>query len=322
MRPRPNPTLIGAFVLGALFLAVGGLLVLGSGGFFRKTATYVMYFDGNMGGLLVGAPVTFRGVRIGEVKRVSVDFSPDDLSLHIPVFVEVDPSLIHATSAIAGPVAYDDIVQRLVDRGLRAKLKLQSLVTGQMGVDLDFYPDKPARRLNGAGNPTELPTIPSDIEELERTLEKLPIETMIAKATSALEGIERVINGEKTANALAALAASMTHLERLAASLNERLPSMMDEAGATLVSVRRLADDADRMAAQLEKAAQSGDAAMRQATTTLATYNGVVAKDSPLGHELHETLAELRSAARSIRVMADYLETHPEALIRGKGGMP
>ncbi len=159
MSRQPNKTLIGAFVVGAVALAVAGLFIFSSGKFLKETRTFVLYFDGSLKGLDVGAPVNFKGIKIGSVTDIKVELESEDFSdIRIPVLVEIDPDMIKESSALLKKQDYQQwrerreamqkagkVIKSMIDRGLRAQLISQSMVTGKLMIQLDFYPDKPAR---------------------------------------------------------------------------------------------------------------------------------------------------------------------------------
>src|SRR5918996_2456565 len=174
MSKQASPTLIGAFVIGAIALVVAGLLVFGSGTFFADRLTWVTYFPGSVKGLRVGAPVNFRGVRIGEVTRIQVLYDEEDSSMLIPVVMEVLPEQVTVIDRGDGQRSERANIEDLIDRGLRAQLQTDSLVTGLLSVDLDFYPNMPVElvRIDDpklSGYP-EVPAIPSRMDELEQSL--------------------------------------------------------------------------------------------------------------------------------------------------------
>ena len=139
MSKQANKTLIGAFVVGAVALAVIGVLVFSSGEFFTEKRTFVMYFEGSVKGLDEGAPVIFRGVRIGSVTNIILRADPNDLSITIPIFVEIEPERFEmGGSRKHSP---EETSRILIQRGLKAELEMQSLVTGKLIVALDFFPD-------------------------------------------------------------------------------------------------------------------------------------------------------------------------------------
>jgi paraquat-inducible protein B len=134
---RANATIIGAFVLGAIVLLVAGILFFGSGTLLQKRIPIVSFFHGSVAGLQVGAPVTFRGVPVGEVKAIGIRIDPTTRALIIQVDMRVWPDKV----AVYGPRTPDDkLIPTLVAQGVAAQLARQSFVTGLLNVDLDFRP--------------------------------------------------------------------------------------------------------------------------------------------------------------------------------------
>jgi paraquat-inducible protein B len=165
---KANPAVIGGFVIGAIALVVLGLLAFGGANWLANRSKYVAYFPGSVKGLQVGAPVDFRGVTIGRVTDIKVRFNPQDVSAQIPVVVELDPTRIEVVGGeqiVAGEAG----AQRLIDAGFRAQLQSQSLLTGLLFVNLDFKKDTPVRLVGGDEGYPEIPTIPSEFEQLQQT---------------------------------------------------------------------------------------------------------------------------------------------------------
>lgn len=296
MSKQANKTLIGSFVLGAVVLIIAGVLIFGSGQIFVRLDKHVLYFKGSVKGLNVGAPVMFRGVKIGSVSDILLQFDTDDLSIRIPVVIEIDPESFTRIDDVKtwGAVNY---LELLIKNGLRAQLQMQSVVTGQLIVDLDFYPDKPERFVGGESKYPEIPTIPTDLEELARKIGNLPFEELFGKLVKAIEGIERIVNSPELIGSLGSLDKALIDIRSLLVNIDKQFIPLT-------TSLRETSD-----------AAQS---AFVQAEKTLSAFQGVTAEDSEMIYELNTALKELSAAARSIRFMADYIERHPEALIRGK----
>src|SRR3954464_15242125 len=165
---------VGAFVLGALALAVAALVIFGSGKFFSKRPHYAVYFEGSVKGLQIGAPVLFRGVQIGEVTSISLRLNTQDISFILPVEIEVDPEKLEVVGA--RPDREHALLAPLIDKGLRAQLQMSSLVTGQLAVYLDFFPEQAAKRLAPEGSlPPEIPAVRTDIQELAKRIQDLPM---------------------------------------------------------------------------------------------------------------------------------------------------
>jgi paraquat-inducible protein B len=188
---RANPTVIGAFVVGAIALIVIGLLVFGGASWFAKRNTYIAYFPGSVKGLNVGAPVDFRGVTIGEVTDIRVVFDPKDVSARIPVVMQLDQSRIDVVGMVRTGTQMEQL-QRMIQAGFRAQLQAQSLLTGLLYVNIDIKPDTPVRLTGGEQPYPEIPTLPSGMEQLQESAgdiaQQLP--TVINRLNDLLASID------------------------------------------------------------------------------------------------------------------------------------
>jgi len=209
MGKKANPALIGAFVVGAIALLVIGLVLFGSGQLFKNTTQYVLFFPGAVDGLNVGAPVKFKGVEVGSVKKISIRFTGQEgevdaarvaQGIRIPVVIEVDNDKIVSEGALEVNKVR---LQRLIDLGLRAQLNAQSLVTGLLFVQLNFFPNTPATLVlpPGGGHLPEIPTIPTTMEQVQsaaeailRKLDDIHFEKMVTSVDEALDGVNRLVN--------------------------------------------------------------------------------------------------------------------------------
>ena len=315
MSERANPTLIGAFLLGAIALVVTGLMVFGGGRFFTETVTYVAYFPETVSGLTDGAPVNFRGVKVGTVRRIEVQFDAQDLSVKIPVYLRLERRRIRE---IGGTIPEIDFIPELIERGLRAQLQLQSIVTGQLSVQLDILPDRPARYVDPVGEFPEMPTIPSSMQEFTETMESLSIQDLVNDARQVLAGLKTLVNSPELAELLTGvnefvnsgeLLGIVTHtneaiddVQALVSNIDGRVGSLSTSAELTLAEVNETLDGVQKT---LDAARQS-----------LA----IAAEGSPMRYEFEKMLGELTAAARSIRLLAEYIERNPDALLRGKPG--
>jgi paraquat-inducible protein B len=269
---------------------------------YERKERYLMFFKGSVRGLTVGAPVLLRGIRIGEVLDVQLTFSVTDFEFHIPVLVQIEPERV-GVQGDRTVVEGNDMIARLVERGLRGQLKSGSLVTGQLYVDLDFHPDARPEIIATYGNYEVLPTVPA------------PLEALTTMATDALDRVNNIltkVDGMPLEQIGADAGAAVASANALIGS--PELKSAITEVEATLASVRAAAGQIDtRIVPELSET-------LRQTTETLKRAGGIVADNSPMYIEFLRTLQEASAAARSLRVMADYLERHPEALLKGKGG--
>ena len=338
-----NQAVIGAFVVGAVVLAVVGVIVFGGGKLFKKTDHFVMFFEGSVKGLTIGAPVTFRGVKVGSVVGITLRANPMTLDVRIPVVIEIEKNRIERT--VDMPESGPDSVKRLIEKGLRAKLDIQSMVTGQLLVNLEFLPEEPARLSGIKHRYMEIPTIPSTFERFAKKLERLPIEEMVNNASLSLQALEKLLNNPALPEMIDRLDRTSANLEDWTANLDQRTTPLVD-------SVQRLADHAGRLILDIDSRVQplAGDAdqvlnsikaaaerighaadefadladdaqpAVDQAGQAFANVADLTSANSKERNELRNVLKELSEAARSIRVLSSYLERHPEALITGKGG--
>jgi len=330
MSQKASPTAIGAFVLGAVALIVTGLLTFGSGKFLQDVKTFVLVFSGNAKGLNIGAPVSFRGVKFGSVSGIQLIWDASTDEAFVEVLVEIDGDAFHEVQSQPGVdrAADRDVLTYLIDDlGLRAKLAPLSLVTGQLYIEFDFFPDTKAKLYGFNSKHDEFPTLPSTIEELENVvraalerLKELPIRELANQLASAIKGINSIINRPATKDTPEVLHQALVNLRDLTGKLNEQVTPLTEsltqtsvEANATLADVRQAMrnerGEIVRLAESVEKAAKQAREVLNK-TGNLVSAVDVVAID--------RLVQELSRAAVSIRVFADYLDRHPEALIRGK----
>jgi len=228
MLKKMNKTVIGAFVVGALALLIAAILVFGGGQIFSQSDKYVMFFNGSVKGLSVGAPVIFRGVKIGNVESINLVYDELTQEVLIPVVIDVELSRVMGVPEMPG---YPDYA-KFIKQGLRAKLEIQTFITGQLMIALDFYPDKPAKFYGIIKTYPELPALPIS-PDIFQVMDDIPVKEITVNLEQAVAGINRLVNSE-----------------------------------------------------------------------------GIAA--------LGKTLKEVNSSARSFGLLVEYLEQHPEALLKGK----
>jgi paraquat-inducible protein B len=334
MAKQANRILIGGFVVIAVFLLAASVVVFGSGKFFKKTNKYVMYFDGSIKGLNVGSRVLFQGVPIGEVTSIVLRADAERMKTEILVIAEVAPGQFEVVGDGKPGTDYRESLKKLIDAGLRAVLGMQSLITGQLLIELDFHPNTPVNLRNTRDDIPEVPTIPSTAERLVQTLQKLDLEEMQTDLQDTLAGIDELVNDPELKAGIRELKGLMADARSLVQNLDGQIGTLSDEINVTLSDTRRLVNNVDRQVTptadnlnrSLEDFGQLARNADRQLETlsgsldkTLAATRGVMSPDAPLIVELETTLQEISAMARTFRQLANYLERHPEALIQGKG---
>ena len=323
-KPIGKP-LIGAFVVGAVAIVVAGLFVLGGGKFLEKKYIRVMYFDGSVKGLKVGAPVTFRGVEVGTVTNITIRANVENLTTRIPVVVAIDPASIETTTG----GHFVEQLPRMIKLGLRGRLELQSMVTGQLQIELDFMPDTKARLVGGKTKYAEIPTVPSTMSKFQKELEQIPIQEISHRVSAVLAGIQKFMDNPELGQGVKNLNQTILDLQKLVKDVGSHVDPLLRSATAAIghadelvLNVNKqidpLAADAKKTAAAVTGAADAARPAIKEAGRALANIAALTGKGSEERKQLDRTLKELQGAARSIKVWAEYLERHPEALIRGK----
>jgi len=329
MSKEPNKTLIGAFVLGAVALTVAGLLVFGSGKLLSTRQKYVMFFDDPVQGLQVGAPVTFRGVKIGEVTDISLRLDLESLSVLIPIYVEIDPNQFKPIGTPPKPKSNPRYAGALIEKGLKARLELQSLVTGVLSVGLDFYPDQPMRFIGLEQRYTEIPTIRSSTEELKKKIQDLPLKSIAERLDSVLEGLSTIVHSSDLTGSLASLNRALTHIDKLTLDLDARLGPLATSLAHTSVAARGAFTQAEKtmalkegvpaeLAVSIKETLAATRSALRETQQAVEGVGRIAAGDPPIGQNLDRFLESTTALSRSLRSLIDYLDQHPEALIKGK----
>jgi paraquat-inducible protein B len=320
MRKRPNPQMVGIFVLGAIALAVVAIAVLGSGRLFRKTDRFLLVFSGNVNGLRIGAPVKIKGVEIGSVTNIllrlniglqSVGLASDG-GIQIPVVIEIDESRIVSRGANAANLNIPEDVRRAINRGLRAQLAMESFVTGMLYIDLDMHPGTPAKYASPPSSSyQEIPTLPTTFEQAQSAASRL------ISQVDKIQLDQLVATTNQTLAAIGDLARS-PELKLALISLNQTGSSLSD----TAVSIRELTDHIDQkvgpMSASMQEGAHNIDIAVQKAQVALDHIQATLEPDSPLVYRASQALDNLSAAARSLRELADYLQRNPSAILRGR----
>jgi paraquat-inducible protein B len=254
--------------------------------------TYMLVFDGSVRGLSVGAPLDFRGVTIGEVVRIGVSIDPKTLTFRMPVEVKLFPRRLLARQFAGNKVEAAESeevrwgrMKQFVDRGLRAQLRSGNLLTGQLYVAIDFFPDAAKATIDLAKRPPEIPTIPGTFEELQ---------TMLAGIVKKLDKLQiEEIGGDA---------------RKVLASLNETLKG---------VDVLLKSVDAG-VVPDLRRTLDTASQTLKSAEGTLKSAEGTLSSVSPLQADLQQTLSELNRTLTAVRALVEMLQQHPESLIRGK----
>ncbi|MHB8988586.1 MAG: MlaD family protein [Desulfobulbia bacterium] len=318
MSKQANPTLIGAFVLGAIILGAVTTMLLAGGQLFQERRRHVLYFEGAAQGLQVGAPVVFLGVKVGTVKRIQLGLDAENRRFMVPVIIEVEADMVQSLRGDQVDLQDRDILRQLVEQGLRAQLKMQSLLTGQLYVDLDFHPDKPARFIGGDSEESEIPTIPTTVEEFATTLEGFPMEEFLTDLAAISQSLNALLSSEETKMIPVRLEATLAHLESLSAKLDRdgdpvltEMRAALEATQAAMVKLGGVAEAGSPVVASLGKASE-------ELAKTAQALQKLTGEESPTVQHLDTALREISRAARALRLLAETLEQQPEAIVQGK----
>jgi paraquat-inducible protein B len=314
MAKQANRMMIGGFVVLAVIIMAASLVIFGSGQFFKKTVKCVLYFDGSVKGLSVGAPVLFRGVPIGSVTSIVLEVDPSMLQLSIPVIIEYEPEKFHVVSE-GKQVVRDPrkTIPLLIERGLRAQLGMQSFITGQLDIEIGFNPNAalcyaPAKVDKVYQDYIVIPTCKSTTQKLADALEKLDLASLELHLESAMDGVAKLANNPDIATSIRGLKDTLRDAQKLVTRVDRQVDPLANNAKKTVKDFSNLARNLDSrvggVATGLDK--------------TMSSARGVLSEDSPLIVDLQDTLKEISAMSRSFRQLASYLEQHPEVLIRGK----
>lgn len=343
MSKKASPAAIGGFVLGSITLLVGGIIAFSSGQLFRQKGEFVSYFPGTAAGLEVGAPVQFRGVQIGEVTSITVDYYPIEGRVSMPVYYDIWWDALRVSDT-GGQSDWKSDIERgrllIEEKGLRAQLTPASLVTGQYIVSLDLRPGSDYEYVGTESGLSEIPTIEATRDRLGDMLRGLDLQSLFTKATNALDGISAFVNSKafrdtpgevdrliaetrtlmddiegKVDGVTATLDSTLTDYRTLANTATARITTLADALEKAAANVSALSENVN---AKVDPLSRSATSTLDAAKQTLSDYDELVDPQSSTRANLDVLLEEAAGAARSLRILADYLEQNPDALIKGK----
>jgi paraquat-inducible protein B len=271
---------------------------------YGRTLKFEAFFDGSVRGLSQGATVDLRGIKIGQVTDISLRYDPRADRVVIPVRFEVQPDRI-ANNTFNDRSDVAEVVADQVRRGLRAKLTSANLITGAQSVSLDIEAHAPPAAMTRDGDYLVIPSVPgggldsitASASTLLTNINRIPFATIGDNLNTALAGVANLTNGPQLREALENLRAALAtvrevtqHLDREATPALARLPAIAQTLQDTVSHANKLLGSVD------------------------TGYGG----DSRFKRDLDRLLAQLNETANSVRVLADLLSRHPEALIRGR----
>ena len=317
MSEKPHTVAIGAFVIGALLIAITIVIFALGSGFGQKREKTVMVFEGSVKGLVVGAPVTLRGVQIGQVTNLELMLDSDTIELIMVVEAEITEKNIRRLGS--NP---EDVTDQLIARGLRAQLKTQSLLTGLLYIQLDFHPDKPPVFVELKTDHLQIPTIPTELEILTQRLEELDLAKLASSIESIIGGLDSFLTNKdlqalptNLQSTLIAVTQLSEELHTQVAAAGPKLDTVLDDTAATLAGANR---ELPKISSLVQKNLEVLDKAIKGFEETMNNINRMVEPGSGTNYQLNKALKELTMAGEAIKQLANTINEQPESLLRGK----
>jgi len=304
-----KPALVGAFVLSGAALMVIAVVLFAGGQIFAHRVHAVTYFKGSVAGLDVGAPVTFRGVRIGSVTKLRLHIDTNDTSARIPVDLEVDPSLV----TLSGRADSSDasMFKRLRKAGLYSQLKMVSFVTGQLSVDLDLSPNVRATSAGGDVNGDEIPSSPSELQTLENEIAELPLKKIAEDADRTLIAIQNV--ADQLGPRVGPMVDSLKRTSEAAHdTLNVAKVAAGHIDGLAVEGKRQVTVNGD----ELQRLLTSSDKTVHDADALVISLHEATGPNSRMRDDLEAATRDLAASASSLRTFSHEIERNPSDLIR------
>jgi phospholipid/cholesterol/gamma-HCH transport system substrate-binding protein len=307
---KASSTAIGGFIIGILGLTVALIFFFGGEDWLSKKVYFTLLYDSQIKGLKVGAPVAIRGVNIGEVVDIKLRVYSDTLDVLSVVIIEVNPDSLERVGKTSVTVLDD-----MFAKGLRAQLKLQSLLTGLLYIDIDYYPGS---KLGLKDVPTQFPqfpTVPTDLEAITQTLDEIDVKSLVKGLQEIVSGVDQLINNSEAQTISGSANDALISIKQLADNLNT-------EIGTIEQAISPVMHNANDLILQLN----------RQLTATLNNLNQTFIKlervadnaefllsdDSPLLNQLSEATAKVAAAAQGISALTESIKRQPEAILKGK----
>lgn len=317
MSQRANPFAVGLFFSVATLLLVAALFFFGAGNIFRKSETFVVFFEGSITGLKVGAPVTFQGVQIGQVKDIRLSISAGSDDIVIPVLISIDRSKFTEFTDNK-----DGIRDRMIARGLRTQLKLQSVLTSLLLIELDFFPGSPLRLRGLDPQYTELPSVPTPLQELMKNVDQLNLNELIHSTRQTIVGIEKLVNHPDTQGSVTELRKLLQNTNEAVLHFDQEAVPALRELQKTLTQVSGVTADIQKqypgLADELEKSLKALRQAVERFDKVTAEAQFILSADSALYQDLQKAAQDVSNASRSVKEMSEAINDQPESLLFGK----
>jgi len=321
MSKKANPTTIGLFFVVGTALAVLGLLIFSSRNLFHPMQRDILYFNASLDGLNPGAAVKYRGVTVGSVVEILIHHNQAKDDFSMPVVIAVDKKLMQAKSDLNLQIGDPEALRAHISQGLRARLNAESLLTGVLYIGLDVVPNAPEpvyHQLTAEYH--EIPTVPSDVQQLLSDLSKLDLRGLSEKVnvlltrlnyslaqlnvaeinagvTNLLYNANHLVASPDITNTIVTLRHTLDHASKLMIHIDQRVDPLADSITNTLADAQKTMEE------------------LRRGVRNVAELLG---PDSTIRPDLMQALEDLSNAGRAVANLAEFLEHHPNALVTGR----
>lgn len=319
---------IGAFIVGAILLVFIALLFFSGGQLFSHKERVVMYFEESVQGLQIGAPVKLKGVVLGEITDIQINFPSDENNSdgnngdgkNIATTVTADLALQRISRK--GVRVDRKFFEDAIDKGLRAQLNYQSFLTGLLYVELDFFPETEPKFYNLQDNHLEIPTASTAFEEISKNLQEINIKGLVDNLDKLAVNISKIASSgaiEQTLDSVKIAADSVAltsnNLNQEVTALSKNLNRTSNELNQLLVTLNQ---QAPLLAGNINTSLLELQKSLNQFSKAAEGINQSFSEDAPLVNQLTTTLEDVSRSAKAFRSLSETLEQQPEALLRGK----
>lgn len=306
MDTNKKALLIGTFIVFITAIFIMSVGVLGSGSFFTNKVKYIMYFNDSVKGLKKGAKVAFKGVTVGEVHEINIVLNQASFEAVNQVVVQIDRNRLKSYDDRLFDFGYGvkKMTQKLIKKGLKAQLQMESIVTGVLMINLDFDNKFPPNFVDKNGDYIEIPTLPSGLSQITQTLNKIPLDHILNKFSKILDNLEKVTSNDAISNIIDNLDKTIKNLENATNEVN----SVFKKVDVEILPIMKNLDE-------MVKEAKETFIELKDVTANL---NDMSSDDSKFRYDLEKTMEALTRASKSVETLTDYLNRNPNAIIFGK----
>jgi paraquat-inducible protein B len=309
---------IGAFIVGAILLVFLALLFLSGGHLFSHKERVIMYFEGSVQGLQIGAPIKLKGVVLGEITDIQINFQSDDNN----VLTAVTADLALERISRQGVDVSREFFAEASKQGLRAQLNFQSFLTGLLYVELDFFPDMPAKLYGFQNDYLELPTVATEFEEISKNLQEINVKGLVENLDKLTLQFSTLVESGDIQHTLGSIKAAADSMAKASNSLSTDINSLSQNLNRTSGELNKLLVTLNQQAPTLANNVNMNllelQKSLQQFNKTAQSLDNTFADDSPLIYQLNRTLKDVSRSANALRNLSDTLEQQPESLLRGK----